>query len=130
LTMYLIYMTVDAIYMLVAFLLARSDVRRRIARDWWLFFFMPAFRWTVFWFRFAGFLTVLMEPKEWRAEAPWAQAGQGLRRMNASTFSFLTGTASRITGMVSGPSGEAASDPEDGLAFPARISNATGLASA
>jgi putative glycosyltransferase (exosortase G-associated) len=98
LTMYLIYMVVDAVYMAVAFILAREDVRPRIVRDWWLFLFMPMFRWTVFWFRFAGFLTALMDPKEWRAAAPWAQAREGFRRMNATALTFMTGTASKVTG--------------------------------
>lgn len=91
-SMYLIYMGVEAAYMVVAFSLAEGENRRRIERDWWLFIFMPAFRWTTFWFRFGGFLTVLTEASEWRARAPWIESKERLHRIGVATLFDLTHT--------------------------------------
>ncbi|MBI4304758.1 MAG: glycosyltransferase [Chloroflexi bacterium] len=102
LSMYLIYMGVDLIYQLVAYSLADATSRRRLRRDWWLFLFMPAFRWTVFWFRFAGFLTALTEAQEWRARAPWLEARDGVARLSASTVMFFTQSLPRAAALLAG----------------------------
>jgi hypothetical protein len=48
---------------------------------------MPVYRFILFWFRFGGFLSVLMEPAEWRVKDPYTQIKEGLadikRRLNS-----------------------------------------------
>lgn len=90
LSMYLVYMMVDGLYTLVTYSLAEADARARIRRNWWIFMVLPAFRWTVFWFRFSGFLTALKEPPEWRAQDPLQQTIQGLQQVKTSTLIILT----------------------------------------
>jgi poly-beta-1,6-N-acetyl-D-glucosamine synthase len=90
LSMYLVYMVVDGLFALVAHALADADSRARIRKNWWMFTVLPAFRWTTFWFRFAGFLTALKEPPEWRAQDPVQQTIQGLRHVKTSSVVILT----------------------------------------
>ena len=90
LSMYLIYMVVDGIYIAVAHALAEGDARARIRRHWWMFLFLPAFRWTLFWFRFGGFLSVLMESKSWRVEDPVTETRESLNRMSTAMLTFIT----------------------------------------
>ncbi|MEO9255652.1 MAG: TIGR03111 family XrtG-associated glycosyltransferase [Tepidiformaceae bacterium] len=42
----------------------------RLWRGWWVIPFMPAYRYFVFWMRFAGTLTVLTEAHQWRTTDP------------------------------------------------------------
>ena len=90
LSMYLVYMVVDGLYTLVAYTLADPDARTRIRKHWWIFTILPAFRWTTFWFRFAGFLTALQEPPEWRAQDPVQQTIQGLQQVKTTSIVILT----------------------------------------
>jgi len=90
LSMYLIYMGVDALYVGVAFLLAEGDAKARIRRHWWMFAFTPAYRWTTFWFRFGGFLSVLMESKTWRVDDPLTETREGLNRLGTAMLTFVT----------------------------------------
>ena len=102
-TMYIIYMFVDGLYMVVAYLLANDLNRRRIRRIWWLFTFLPAFRWTLFWFRFGGFLEVLTESKSWRVRDPWTESALGVQRVGTTTLTFLTQSfLPRITSILGG----------------------------
>ncbi|MEX0762941.1 MAG: glycosyltransferase [Dehalococcoidia bacterium] len=90
LSMYLIYMAVDGLYMGVAYMLAEGEAKSRIRQHWWMVLFMPAFRWTTFWFRFGGFLAVMMEPKEWRVRDPVTETRVGVRKVGVATLTFLT----------------------------------------
>ncbi|NQU96553.1 MAG: glycosyltransferase [Chloroflexi bacterium] len=90
LSMYLIYMGVDALYIVVAHALAEGEAKARIRRHWWMFLFMPAYRWTTFWFRFGGFLSVLMESKTWRVDDPVTETRQSLNRMSTAMLTFVT----------------------------------------
>ncbi|NQW20674.1 MAG: glycosyltransferase [Chloroflexi bacterium] len=90
LSMYLIYMVVEGLYLVVAYVVAEGSAKARIRRHWWMFLFMPAYRWTIFWFRFGGFLAVMMENKEWRASDPITETKQGIQRVSTLTLTFLT----------------------------------------
>ena len=65
--LYLIYVGVEALYYIVALWVSEGVARGRLRRLWWIPVFMPLYRWLTFWFRFSGFLSVLQEPKQWRA---------------------------------------------------------------
>ena len=103
LSMYLIYMGVDALYIAVAHALAEGDAKARIRRHWWMFLFTPAYRWTTFWFRFGGFLSVLMESKTWRVDDPVTETRQSLNRMSTAMLTFVTRSLlPRVTALFSG----------------------------
>ena len=89
-SMYCAYMAIDALYMLVAYGLADRDSRRRLRSAWWVFIILPAFRYITFWFRFGGFLEVLMEPPQWRVRNPWVQTMDGLLQLRVGTIAVFT----------------------------------------
>ncbi|MCH8103246.1 MAG: hypothetical protein IIB28_08860 [Chloroflexi bacterium] len=64
---------------------------------------MPAYRWTTFWFRFGGFLTVMTEGKSWRVRDPWTESALGVQRVGTTTLTFLTQSfLPRISAVLSG----------------------------
>ncbi len=89
-SLYLTYMAVEALFLGVAFYVAEGESRARIRRHWWMFVFMPAYRWMTFWFRVGGFLAVLMEPKQWRVRDPLTETRQGLTRVAAGALTLVT----------------------------------------
>ena len=103
LSMYLIYMVVDGIYVAVAYILADDVVRRRLRDDWWLFMVMPGFRWMTFWFRFGGFLSVMMDSHAWRVLDPVTETKFAMQRLGTTTLAFVTQTfIPRIVAVLSG----------------------------
>jgi len=88
--MYLAYVAIDALYMVVGFILAEGESRRRLRRAWWVFAVLPIFRYVTFWFRFGGFLEVLMEPPMWRVRNPWTQTLDGLLQLRTGAFAMFT----------------------------------------
>lgn len=90
LSMYICYMAVEATILGTCYLLAENGPKQRIRRSWWIFSVMPAYRFLIFWFRFGGFLSALMEPPQWRVETPWVQTKRaGIRTANGFV-AFLT----------------------------------------
>jgi len=79
LIMYVCYMFVEYAYWQAAWLVADSHIRDRLKQDWWLFLVMPTYRFTLFWFRFGGFLSVLLETAEWRVKDPFTQTSEALK---------------------------------------------------
>ena len=90
LSMYIIYMFVESLYLIVSYFIAEGEAKVRIRKHWWMFIFMPAYRWTIFWFRFGGFLAVMMEAKEWRVSDPLTETKMGAQRVATLTLTFLT----------------------------------------
>lgn len=76
--MYCCYVMVEVAYISSSYIIANRGVRKRILRDWWGPIIMPVYRFILFWFRFGGFLSVLMEPAEWRVKDPYMQIKEGL----------------------------------------------------
>jgi cellulose synthase/poly-beta-1,6-N-acetylglucosamine synthase-like glycosyltransferase len=102
-SMYFIYMGVELIYLIVAYMIAEGEAKNRIRRDWWMILFTPGFKWMTFWFRFAGFLSVMMEPKQWRVRDPITETREGLQRVSTATLTFLTQTLpQRVGAIISG----------------------------
>ncbi len=87
--MYVCYMGVEGAYWLAAWLIAEPRIRVRLKRDWWLFLVMPTFRFTLFWFRFGGFLSVLLEPAEWRVKDPFTQTSEALEGIKRGLLAGL-----------------------------------------
>ena len=51
---------------------------------------LPAFRYVTFWFRFGGFLEVLMEPPAWRVRNPWVQTADALLQVKVGVVAVIT----------------------------------------
>ena len=82
--LYAAYMLIEAATWCTNSLLVVEPSSRRIHRGWWCIPLMPAYRYLVFWLRFAGTLTVLTEAHQWRTTDPVAATrGQFLRLLHA-----------------------------------------------
>jgi len=90
LTMYVAYIIFDILYMLVGYALADDASRKRLKNVWWVFMVLPAFRYVTFWFRFGGFLEVLMEPPAWRVRNPWMQTADALLQVKVGVVAVIT----------------------------------------
>jgi putative glycosyltransferase (exosortase G-associated) len=101
--LYLIYVGVEALYYLVALWVSEGEARGRLLKVWWIPVFMPLYRWLTFWFRFSGFLSVLTEPKQWRASDPLSESYDSTRRMGVMALTFLTQSfLPRLASLISG----------------------------
>jgi len=99
--MYVAYVIFDALYMVVGYAMADGRSRARLRSAWWVFAFLPIFRYITFWFRVGGFLEVLLEPPQWKVRSPWVQTVDGLVQLRASTVSLLSHvSSSRLASMV------------------------------
>lgn len=68
--LYLAYMAVETATWLTSALLVVEPSSTRLWRGWWVIPFMPAYRYLLFWMRFAGTLTVITEAHQWRTKDP------------------------------------------------------------
>jgi biofilm PGA synthesis N-glycosyltransferase PgaC len=89
LIMYVCYMAVEGAYWGAAYLIADPPIRERLKSDWWLLLVMPVFRFTLFWFRFGGFLSVLLEPAEWRVKDPFTQTREAFEGIKTTFIASL-----------------------------------------
>jgi putative glycosyltransferase (exosortase G-associated) len=85
--LYAAYVLVEAATWTTSALLVVEPSSRRILKGWWIIPLMPAYRYFVFWMRFAGTLTVLTEAHNWRTTDPVTAS----RREVASLFRHLPG---------------------------------------
>jgi cellulose synthase/poly-beta-1,6-N-acetylglucosamine synthase-like glycosyltransferase len=81
LALYLVYVAIEAVTWLTNALLVVPPSDRRLHRGWWTVPLMPAYRYMVFWMRFAGTLTVLTEGHQWRTQDPVTASREELRDM-------------------------------------------------
>jgi len=75
------YIVIEAATWWTNALMVVPPARERMLRGWWVIPLMPAYRYFVFWLRFAGVLTVLTEPHQWRTTDPITASKAELRRM-------------------------------------------------
>jgi biofilm PGA synthesis N-glycosyltransferase PgaC len=81
--MYLFYLCIEVAWVGGAALFAEKRTRQRILRIWPTIFLMPFYRILVFFFRFSGFLNVMIEPGVWRIPSPIWQIQAGLMDLRA-----------------------------------------------
>lgn len=68
--LYAAYVFIEAATWSTSALLVVPPSAGRLWRGWWTIPLMPAYRYFVFWLRFAGVLTVLTEAHQWRTTDP------------------------------------------------------------
>jgi putative glycosyltransferase (exosortase G-associated) len=79
--LYLAYMGIEAATWTTSALLVVPPSSRRLWHGWWTIPFMPAYRYFVFWLRFAGVLTVITEGQQWRTTDPVTASRDHLREV-------------------------------------------------
>jgi cellulose synthase/poly-beta-1,6-N-acetylglucosamine synthase-like glycosyltransferase len=75
------YTIIEAATWATSALLVVPPSSKRLWRGWWTIPFMPAYRYVVFWMRFAGVLTVLTEGHQWRTTDPVTASRRELVRV-------------------------------------------------
>ncbi len=78
--LYAAYTIIEGATWLTSALLVVPPSSRRLWKGWWTIPFMPAYRYFVFWLRFAGVLTVLTEAHQWRTTDPVTASRRELLR--------------------------------------------------
>ncbi len=68
--LYAAYVVIEAVTWLTNAMLVVPPSTQRLLRGWWVIPLMPAYRYMIFWMRFAGTLTVLTEAHQWRTMDP------------------------------------------------------------
>jgi putative glycosyltransferase (exosortase G-associated) len=79
--MYIFYSVIDLLSMATCYVLVGDGIRPRLRAHWYLWLFMPAYRFLLFWFRFGGFLHPLTDEAQWSVADPWQETRAGLRRL-------------------------------------------------
>lgn len=93
--MFLCYITIEALSQLTCYVLGNGDGKERIKEHWWIFVFMPIYRFNIFWFRLAGFLNAITETPEWQVFDPLAQTSQGMAKSFTKARRFISGLNSK-----------------------------------
>lgn len=81
LALYGVYVLIELVTWVTNALLVVPPSKGRLLRGWWLAPIMPAYRYLVFWMRFAGTLTVLTEGHQWRTRDPIAASRDELKSL-------------------------------------------------
>jgi putative glycosyltransferase (exosortase G-associated) len=81
LALYGTYTAIETVTWTTNALLVVHPSARRLLRGWWVIPLMPAYRYLVFWMRFAGTLTVLTEGHQWRTQDPVSASREEFREM-------------------------------------------------
>lgn len=80
---YLFYLAVEFAWIGGTYAFADTTDRARVRRMWPTIFVMPLYRIMIFFFRFSGFLNVMVEPGVWRITNPIWQVQAGLMDVRA-----------------------------------------------
>lgn len=67
------YELLESVYFLVAYNSVSSSYRKELKKIWWIVFFLPFYRYLIFWFRISGIIMGLIENKSWKVENPVLQ---------------------------------------------------------
>jgi putative glycosyltransferase (exosortase G-associated) len=78
------YIILDAVSLLFYYRAIPEVYREGLKKIWWILFFLPFFRFLVYWFRLAGIILVLTEPQSWRVENPVIQLKEMVRSYHIS----------------------------------------------
>jgi cellulose synthase/poly-beta-1,6-N-acetylglucosamine synthase-like glycosyltransferase len=79
--LYAAYVAIEAVTWASNAMLVVAPSDKRLLRGWWTIPLMPAYRYMVFWMRFAGTLTVITEGQQWRTVDPITASGREFGRV-------------------------------------------------
>ncbi|MEN6351461.1 MAG: TIGR03111 family XrtG-associated glycosyltransferase [Syntrophomonas sp.] len=71
--MFVCYFLLESCTFYIAYKGSTEEYQEELKRIWWIVFFMPIYRYLVYWFRLAGIIGVLTEEKSWKTENPVTQ---------------------------------------------------------
>lgn len=71
--MFICYLLLDVLYFFVAYCGADKSFQKELSNIRWIIFALPFYRYLIYWFRLAGNIQVLTEPKSWKVQNPIQQ---------------------------------------------------------
>jgi len=81
--LFICYFLLEVFNFFLAYKASEEKNRENLKKIWWIVFFLPFYRYLLYWFRFAGIIIGLMEEKSWKVETPISQvrnAAEDLKR--------------------------------------------------
>jgi len=90
--MFICYLILEICTFFIAYHGSEEYYKKELKKIWWIVFFMPFYRYLLYWFRLAGIITVLTEEKSWKVENPVTQVadilGEYIKSMKGSVLSM------------------------------------------
>ncbi|MEW6065534.1 hypothetical protein P378_13190 [Desulforamulus profundi] len=77
--LFVCYLILEILYFVVSYHSVKDSYREKLKKIWWVIFFLPFYRYLAYWFRLAGIVQGVTEPKSWRVENPVKQIIQALK---------------------------------------------------
>ncbi|MEW6770218.1 MAG: TIGR03111 family XrtG-associated glycosyltransferase [Bacillota bacterium] len=77
--LFICYLLLDGLYFLVAYTSVDEPYQKELQKIWWVVFLLPGYRFLTYWFRLAGIIVGMTQPKSWSVENPVKQLGDLLR---------------------------------------------------
>jgi hypothetical protein len=77
--LFICYLLLDGLYFLVAYSSVDKLYRKELQKIWWVVFLLPGYRYLTYWFRLAGIIVGMTQPKSWSVENPVKQLGDLLQ---------------------------------------------------
>ncbi|NLK52510.1 MAG: putative glycosyltransferase, exosortase G system-associated [Syntrophomonadaceae bacterium] len=71
--MYICYVILESCTFHIAYKGSAPEYQKELRKIWWIIFFMPVYRYLVYWFRLAVIIAVLTEEKSWKTQNPILQ---------------------------------------------------------
>lgn len=71
--LFMCYFILDGAYFLLAYEAVQKPYRNELKKIWWIIFLLPVYRYLLYWFRLAGIIVGIIEPKRWRVQDPIEQ---------------------------------------------------------
>jgi len=74
--LYVCYQIIEICNFYIAYKGSEELYRKKLKKVWWVIFFMPLYRYLVYWFRLSGIILVFMESGAWKVENPVKQINE------------------------------------------------------
>jgi len=71
--LFVCYLILEICSFSVAYRYSSPGYKDELRKIWWIIFFMPLYRYLVYWFRLAGIIIALTEPGSWKVDNPVKQ---------------------------------------------------------
>lgn len=71
--LFICYFLLEVFNFFIAYKGSEGENRENLKKIWWVVFFLPFYRYLLYWFRFSGIIVGLMEEKSWKVESPVSQ---------------------------------------------------------
>jgi len=90
--LFVCYFLLEIFNFFIAYKGSDEDYQELLKKIWWVVFFMPFYRYLLYWYRFAGIIVGLTEEKSWKVENPVNQ----VRNITVRYAQYFRGSISSV----------------------------------